>query len=97
MENNKKTCACCGKEKDSSEFSPDDSRKDGLNRVCRQCRSMKRRKRCGNAARALRFFTDGELIEDLLRRKSVYDLLDSVNKRDIANYMHERGYVSLLT
>lgn len=87
---NKKTCQCCGKEKGFSEFSPDASRKDGLNRVCRQCRSMKRRKRNGGTEHALRYISDAEILGEMVRRQLVYDMLDSLSQHDIYNYMVER-------
>lgn len=92
MDNNRKKCPCCGKEKAASEFGIDISRKDGLNIECRQCRSMKRRKRNGGTERALRYISDAEILGEMVRRQLVYDMLDSLSQRDIYNYMVERGY-----
>ena len=92
MDNNRKKCPCCGKEKAASEFGVDISRKDGLNIECRQCRSMKRRKRNGGTERALRYISDAEILGEMVRRQLVYDMLDSLSQRDIYNYMVERGY-----
>lgn len=89
MENNstKKRCSRCGQEKPLADFGGDASRKDGLNKECRECRRQRYQQLHGGLQQALRRFTDSELIGEVLRRDAVYELLESLDPADIAAYL----------
>lgn len=93
---NKKRCRQCGKEKDISEFGSNARNADGLHSECRDCRRQEYRDRHGGLKHALRNFRTDEIIDEVVRRAKIYDLLDELPPEDIAKYLETQGYTVVL-
>lgn len=88
-----KRCRACGKEKDISEFGSNAYRPDHLNTECRECRRKQYREKHGGVTYALRNFGTNEIIDEVVRRAKIYDLLEELPEEDITKYLENLGYV----
>ncbi len=88
----KKRCSQCGREKPLAGFARNVGRHDGLDHVCRECRRQNYQDEHGGVQRALRKFTDAELIGEVLRRDKSYKVLESIDGADIVAYLAQLGF-----
>ncbi len=88
----KKRCSQCGREKPLTDFARNVGRHDGLDHVCRECRRQDYQNAHGGVQRALRKFTDAELIGEVLRRDKSYKVLESIDGADIVAYLAQLGF-----
>ncbi len=87
MKEKTKRCSKCGEVKAAANFAKDISRPDGLNAECRQCRRQRYQAAHGGVEHALRYFTDEELMGEVVRRDTAYQVLESIDLEDIVSYL----------
>lgn len=88
----KKRCRVCGKEKDISEFGKSTYRTDGCQTECHECRRRAYYKQLGGTSYALRRFSTNEIIDEVVRRATIYDLLSELPEEDVVKYLQNIGY-----
>ncbi len=96
MDNNNNTetkrCYRCGRALPVSAFGPNIARRDGLNDECRECRRQRYMEAHGGLQHAMRRFSDDELLDELHRRFTAYEVLESLRRDDVVSYLRLLGY-----